>query len=103
MGLLLSVFAGKHICPGGEVKVWQRSAEQSLLVEITRQHLRDFMGVQQMVKDELQQGMWRFIDRGTQRKNRSSMLIKENANMFFSNRNNLFLPFVTIQTKRSVS
>ena len=36
MGLALSVLAGKHIYPyGGGVKVWQRSAERSLLDVIT--------------------------------------------------------------------
>lgn len=37
MGLLLSVFAGTHICPDGEVKVWQASVERSLLDVVTRQ------------------------------------------------------------------
>lgn len=37
MGLLLSAFAGKHICPDGKVKDWQKKAEQSLLVVVTRQ------------------------------------------------------------------
>ena len=32
MGSMVSVLAGKHVCPDGEVKVWQRSAERSLLV-----------------------------------------------------------------------
>ncbi len=52
MGLLLSVFAGTHICPDGEVKVWQGSVERSLLDVITRQQRLDFMQVQQMVRDQ---------------------------------------------------
>lgn len=52
MGLLLSVFAGKHICPDGEVKVWQRSAEQSLLVYWAAE---TWMHQQQTVKCELEE------------------------------------------------
>ena len=52
MGLLLSVFAGTHISPDGEVKVWHGSAEQSLLdVATGTQRRLDFKGAQQMVRD----------------------------------------------------
>lgn len=55
LGLLLSVFTGKHNHPDGEVQVWQRSVERSLFwMWLPRQRCLDFTGVQQMVRDHLE-------------------------------------------------
>lgn len=49
MGLVLSVHAGKHICPDGEVKVWQKVC-RTKPGGFGYQQL-DFMGFQQIVRD----------------------------------------------------